>query len=103
MIFVLFGAWLSVLGDILIKEWADRKLWLGWGVLAYALDAFVWAKVLRDGADLSRTLVVWEVLVVLSGVLWGLLVKGESVTPLSAAGMVVALLGVVLIELGSHA
>lgn len=100
---IFLGAWLNILGDLLIKEWADGKTWLGWGVLAYVLDAFVWAKILRYGIPLSQALVLWEVLVVASGVLWGIAVKGEPISPVSGIGMAMCLAGILLIELGSHA
>ena len=98
--FMLLGAWLNVLGDILLKRWASGKLWIGWGMLAYVVDALVWAAVLKSGGTLSKTLVIWEVIIVATGVLWGVLVEQEHVSPVSALGVLIALFGVVLVHVG---
>lgn len=103
MMWVILGAMFNLLGDILIKRWVDGQLWLGWGILTYLIDGFIWARVLSlQGATLSESLILWDASVILVGVTWGVLMENEVLSPTSIIGIIVTLLGILMVNLGSH-
>jgi hypothetical protein len=97
---IFLGAAFNVLGDILLKRWSLGKTHIAWGLASYVIDAFIWAKILKDGNDLGSSLVIWETVVILMAVGWVVWKEGESISPMSLVGMFVAMAGVFLIEYG---
>ena len=103
MMWVILGAMFNLLGDILIKRWVDGQIWLGWGILTYLIDGFIWARVLSlQGATLSESLILWDASVILVGVTWGVLMENEVLSPTSIIGIIVTLLGILMVNLGSQ-
>lgn len=100
---VILGAMFNLLGDILIKRWVDGQIWLGWGILTYLIDGFIWARVLSlQGATLSESLILWDASVILVGVTWGVLMENEVLSGTSIIGIIVTLLGILMVNLGSQ-
>ncbi len=97
---ILLGAGLNVLGDILLKRWSLGKIHIAWGMLAYLADALVWAKILKDGNNMSSSMAIWEVLAVLMVVWWVVAREGETLSTMSWIGILVSIVGVGLIEYG---
>lgn len=102
IMWIFLGAMFNLLGDILIKRWADGQIWLGWGILTYLIDGFIWARILSSGATLSESIVIWEASVILVGVGWGVLMENEVLSPTSIIGVIVTLLGILMVNLGSQ-
>lgn len=95
---IFFGACLNIFGDILLKQWADGKISIFWGLLVYSLDAFVFAILLNRQESFMMSLVVWEIVVVSFGVLWGHFFLGESLSSMNTIGVLLATVSIFLME-----
>lgn len=95
----ILGGLLAVCGDVVCKRWADGGApWVlvaGCGV--YAVDACVWAAILRRGILLSVGAVAWSATSLLMGFLAGIAIYGERPPARKCAGAVFALLGVLMV------
>lgn len=96
----ILGGLLSVIGGILFKSWAisNKTSILIAGLIFYSFDAFVWARLLRTGVDLSTGGVLWSAISLIISVFAGILLYRETVTVSQWAGVMFVLVGIVLLR-----
>lgn len=99
---LILGAAFNVIGDVLLKRWSMGQNHIMWGVAAYAIDALIWAKILKDGYSMSSSLVIWESLVMMTAIAWAILVAGEKLSIMSMFGIILATAGIALVEYGQE-
>lgn len=98
---IFIGALLTCVGDVLLKRWSLGKTSIFWGMLAYVVDALVWAKILKDGNDMSSSMIIWETMSVILVIAWVVYFEEERLSNTTWIGMLVAVAGIALMEYGS--
>jgi multidrug transporter EmrE-like cation transporter len=101
VVWLLVSALFFGIGEYLSKVWAQKpSLVLSfWAVLVYVLGAVTWLPVLFHKNELSTMGTLWLLLGLLATVSIGILVFHESLNYYQIAGVVLAVIAVILINL----
>jgi multidrug transporter EmrE-like cation transporter len=100
ILLTVFGALLNVVADLLLKTWADKDkpVYLYMGVFIYALDAAVFAYILKRGFAFVTSLLIWECVVVAIPIVWGVFVLKETFTVYQGIGLVLSVVAIFLLD-----
>lgn len=96
------GSIVAAIGDAVLKKWADNPgewKYLAFGCLVYLAEVFFFAGCMRY-RSLSSAVSMFVTMNALFGVLIGIFWYGDRPSAMTAAGMLLALVAVVLMELG---
>lgn len=97
----IFGGLLAVCGDVLFKRWALRNAgaFAVAGLVIYALDACVWAYIIRRGVDLSTGSIAWAATGIILSFLAGVVLYHEHPSGLQYLGAGLVFIGLLLVSL----
>jgi len=102
---VLMVAILGVVGDLLINQWAKTNQihWLAWSVPVWVVLATIFGLLLRQ-KHYTLGIAVLVILLLHSGfiLIWDVVVEGSVLTPTQWAGVVAAMIAIVLMEIGKN-
>lgn len=100
ILLTVLGALLNVAADLFLKTWADKDkpVYLAIGMFIYLLDAMVFTYILKQGYTFVTSLLIWESVVVGIATLWGVFVFKETFTAYQAAGLVLSVVAILLLD-----
>jgi multidrug transporter EmrE-like cation transporter len=95
------SAVLTATGELMSKEFAIHKKpsYIVYLLIAYTLGTLAWIPAIFEKNSLEVAGTLWAVLTLVATILIGALVFGEKVSPLGIAGLVAALVAVVLLSI----
>jgi small multidrug resistance pump len=93
----------EVTGSLSLKGALDHSLLYVVVVLGYVASFVLLSAVLRQGVPLGVAYGVWAALGVATTALMSALIFDEALTVVMALGMTAVIVGVLIVELGSHA
>lgn len=99
MVLMIFVVLLEAFSDVISKEWSlHEKNWLYiLALTGYLITNIIWLFALKNGAELARGAVFFSIGSAVLGVIIGLLVYKEVVTPLQLIGVILGLVSSALI------
>ena len=89
----------ELIADILAKEWSTRAsgyLWIV-ALAAYIIGNAFWLLALKNGAELSRGVIIFSVMSEVLAILIGVLLYKEILTPLQWSGIVLGFVSLIMI------
>lgn len=92
----------EVTGSLSLKLALDRPALYVVVVVGYAASFWLLGQVLRRGVPLGVAYGIWAALGVAATAVLSAWLLGEPLTPVMGVGLVLVVLGVLLVELGSH-
>jgi multidrug transporter EmrE-like cation transporter len=100
LVFMGVGVVLEVAGDVILKKWADNggRAWFVFGLVVYTLGTIGWAWSLKY-EDLGKAITVFMTANVVLAILAGRVFFNERLNPWNWAGVVLAVLAILLCEI----
>jgi drug/metabolite transporter (DMT)-like permease len=89
----------ELIADILAKEWSTQVSGYLWVVAlaAYIIGNAFWLLALKNGAELSRGVIIFSIMSEVLAILIGVLLYKEVLTPLQWTGIVFGFVSLVMI------